>query len=169
MEDGITAADGADRCELEDVLGDGHELGHRLERSSVERHAQSLHDHGGPLGDEFFNQGNQCLAEELRLVDGNEVVGLRPGRSSETADVTDGNRRDVHSVVRSDRGEFGACVEGMGDDENIDSSDRGPTDPPHELLGLAGEHRSGDDFEPARGPGWGGWVRGHGLSLRRGS
>src|SRR5699024_9690295 len=70
---GVPAADGAHRRQLDDVFGERHEGGERRERAAVEGHAQPGDHHRGPGAGEVAHQWDEVGAEELRLVDGEQV------------------------------------------------------------------------------------------------
>ncbi len=154
VEDGVAPAHRAHCRELRDVLGKCHERRQWFERITVEGHAQSLDDDIDAAGEELLDRGHEVGAEELGLIDGDEVDVLGSGRLGEGGDVSDGNGGHGHPDVGGDGGELRPGVEGMADDQRFDTGDAGATDPAHELFGLAGEHRAGDDLEATTGAGW---------------
>ena len=102
--DRIGAAQRADGGELVDPLGLRHERRQRLERLAGEGHIQACHDHRKAARREVGDHGRQAGAEELGLVDGDEI-----GLSRSTADsisaaeaaVRDGASRPACEAIRA--------------------------------------------------------------------
>ncbi len=77
--DGGLAADHADSGELGDVVGDGHQRGDGAEGLGVEGGVEARHDYAFAEVDEFDNEGDDGVVEELGLVDADYVYLFKQG------------------------------------------------------------------------------------------
>lgn len=151
--DGRAAADHADGGELGDDVGEGHEIGHGTEGLVGEGGVEAGEEDTFAEGDELEGEGDDVRGEELDLIDADDVGGVELGMQ-EGAELFDRGDRDGLVGVRGVRGDGGAEVAEVdirlvtGD---ALAGDAGALEAADQLLGLAGEHGAGDDFEDAGG------------------
>ena len=160
--DGGCAADHADGREFGDLVGEGHEVGDGAEGLVGEGGVEAGEDDALAEMDEFHGEMGEVVVEELDFVEADDVdlvdaAGFEEfGFEPVGCGSYDGGVVGVGAVA----GDGGAVVAEI--DVGLEAGyalagDAGALEAADELLGLAGEHGAGDDFETA----WGGV--GHGC------
>ncbi len=156
--DGGLAADHADGGELGDLVGERHEVGDGAEGFVGEGGVEAGEEDAFAERDEVERDGDDLGGEELDLVDADDfdLVELRVELGAELFDGGDGHGLVGLRGVRGDGGAVVAEVDvGLVAGDAL-AGDAGALEAADELLGLAGEHGAGDDFEHA----WGGGLHG---------
>ena len=142
------AADHADGERLGDVLRDGQQLRHRIERPSEVVLVEAGDNHAlAPVG-ERVARGRQVRVEELSLVDADHLgfVGDHPHQLVGVRHVLG---RDALIAMRHDMVVAEAVVENRLEDLHFLPRNLDAPQPANELFALAAEHAAGDDFDPA--------------------
>src|SRR5438477_7052788 len=142
------AADDADRQLLGDVFGLGKELRHRVERLAAVVLIEARNHHAQSAGGEVLHDRNDLGAEELHFVDAYYLdVGCEfrqyIGR------FLDHGRDHLLLRMADDRLGIVAAVDARLEDLDLAPGDHRSPQPPDQLLGLPGEHRTADDFDGA--------------------
>src|SRR5688500_3426839 len=145
------AADVADRLELVDELREAEQQRHRPERLAPEVAVEPGRDDALAARDALLNRVDELRLEELRLVDTDDVVAVRPPKR--LLDSADGDRAHPRAGVADDVGDVVAVVDPRLHDQDVLPGDLRPTEAPDELLALAAEHGAADHFEPAAAAG----------------
>ncbi len=150
--DGGLAADHADRRELGDLIGEGHQVGDGAEGLVGEGGVEAGHEDSFAEGDEFEREWDDVLVEELDLVDADnfDVVELRVEVLAEAVGGGDGGGVVGLRAVAGDGGAVVAEVDVRLVAGDALAGDAGALEAADELLGFAGEHGAGDDLKDAR-------------------
>ena len=143
------AAAHADRERLVDVLGDRHQLRHRLEGPAAVVLVEPGHDHAQPAVGERVRHLDQARVEELALVDPDHLGVAAPraaGSRAAFSTTCDGSFISEWLTI-SRLGE--ARVEPRLEQLHLLARDLGPAHAPDQLLALAAEHAAGDHLDAA--------------------
>ena len=133
------------------MLGDGHQLGDRLEGATEVVLVQAGHDHAAAGAGHPLGHGDDFRPEELDLVDAHHV-GVADEQQHLVGGVDDlGGHRGV--VVRDD-GARAVALGVAGVERGLEQrhalpGDLGAAQPPEQLFRFAGEHAAADNFDPA--------------------
>jgi hypothetical protein len=142
------AADDADGESLGDVLGDGQQLRHRLERPAEVILIETGDDHAFAPVSQRVAGGGQVGVEKLPFVDPHDF-GVLTDEADDCIRALHGLRGDPHVAVRHDVVVAEAVVDDRLEDLHPLTRDLRAAQPPDELLALPAEHAAGDDFDPA--------------------
>ena len=143
---GVFAAYHADGVQFIHLLGLRRERGHGAEGLAAEVGIETRHDHPHALVGQPIHNCDDLRIQELRLVDGHHggiVLQLRP----DVGGLLDGDGVEFGSGMRHDLGLRIAVVDPGLEDLDLLLGDLGPPQAPDQLVGLAAEHRAGDDFQ----------------------
>ena len=139
------AAFHADGMDFLDVFGDGQKGRHRAEGLSKVVRIQAGDDDADAPVREGLADFDEGLVEELGLVDADDADVICDFQHLRRV----GNRlgADAVEVVGDDVLGRIAVVDGRLEDGDFLVRELGPAEPADQLLGLAGEHRTADDFD----------------------
>src|SRR5262245_4471626 len=157
---GRRAAHDADGQRLGDVLGDREQLRHGLERAGLVVLVEPRHDHALAHARELLAHRHQLAAEELPLVDADDLRLVRVAQH--LARALHRARRDAQLAVGDDGVPGVAVVQGRLEDLHPLARDLRPAQAADQLLGLAAVHAAHDDLDGA-GPGQGARGFAHGT------
>jgi hypothetical protein len=140
------AAHGADGVHLRDLLGDGHELGHRREGAAEVVLIEPRGDDTQAAVREPVADLDDASIEELRLVDGDDV---RLGEDAllEAHARRDGDGLDAHGLVADDAMWVVSIIDTRLEGLHALAREDGALEASYELFGLSTEHRAGDDLD----------------------
>jgi hypothetical protein len=122
-------------------------LRHGLERFSSVILVQPGDDYSLAGVCKFLGHVHKARIEELTFIDSDD---LRLARTTkDLRRVFHDSGREAGVTVRNDVVGAEACVNSRLENSHIQARDLGTPDPPDEFFGLAAEHTSGDDLNPA--------------------
>ncbi len=143
---GGCAAHDANRVEFGHVLGDGHQLGDRLERRAAEILIEAGHDHPMSCFGQCIADSYEFEAEKLCLVDAHDV-GLAGEEENLLGGMNDG-RGEGRSVMRDDGVAAESRVERRFENAHRLAGDTRAFETADEFFGLPAEHGTANDFDP---------------------
>ena len=140
------AAADADRVDLLDVLGDGHQARHRAEGDTEVVGVEARHDDAHAAVGEGLADFDEGVVEELRFVDADDLH-LRADLVEDLLGGRDGGGGDFMEIVR-DYFDVGVALVNDGfEDGDLLVGELGAAEAADEFFGLAGEHRAADDLD----------------------
>ena len=145
---GRIAAHHADGERLGDVLGDGQQLRHRLERPSEVVLIEPGDDHPLAAVRKGVARCRQVRIEELPFVDADDL-GVRRDGGDDVVRGPDVGRGNPHVAVRHDVVVAEPIVDERLEDLHLLAGDLGAADATDQFLALAAEHAAGNDLDPA--------------------
>lgn len=150
--DGRRAAEHAYSGELDYLIGNCHQRWYGHKRVARECGIESG-EHDALAGmDELHREANERIIEELRLIDADDINGLKDGeeRVAQSLYVAHGPRIEGLCAVRSDGFGLVAEIHLRLEARDAQSGDLCALQAANQLFALAGEHGSGNDFEASR-------------------